>query len=185
MRVRIVDPETRTVLAEREIGEIEIAGTSVGKRLDREPSEWTPTGDLGFLTRDRLVLSGRLKDTIILRGENLPPTDVEAAAMPASRALVPGGIAALGINCDGTQVMVVVAEVRRHRQPLDDLARKMRELIGAATGHVPSDVVFVNPGSLPRTTSGKLQRGKIAALYEQRGLEPAFQKAPPNPPSHA
>ncbi len=186
MRVRIVDPVERRECTEREIGEIEIAGTSVGQRLDHERSEWTPTGDLGFLTAGRLAVSGRLKDMLVLRGENLPPADVEAAAMRVGGALVTGGVAAIGVNRDGTQALVVVAEVRSgQRPPLDDLRRRMREAVSTATGHVPEDIVLVNPASLPRTTSGKLQRSRITALYESGGLLAAFDREPAAPLSHA
>jgi acyl-CoA synthetase (AMP-forming)/AMP-acid ligase II len=173
MKIRIVDPRDGCAKTEG-IGEVEVSGTSVGRELDTAPAEWVKTGDLGLLSDGRLVIVGRIKELLILRGENVFPADVEAAVLEAEPLVVPGGVAAVGVDREGTQAMIVVAEVRAsgaERASLDDLMRRIRKLVAAATGHVPDDVLLVKPGSLPRTTSGKLRRGEIAAMCERDRLQ--------------
>jgi acyl-CoA synthetase (AMP-forming)/AMP-acid ligase II len=167
MRVRVVAADGSRC-PDGAIGEIEIAGTSVGRRLGESPGEWLATGDLGMLSEGELVVAGRVRDLLILRGENIFPGDAEAAVTEASPAIVAGGAAAVGVEAEGTQAMVIVAEMRAEAltSPIDALMQLIRRRVAGATGHVPQDIVAVKPGSLPRTTSGKLRRAEIAALYQ-------------------
>jgi long-chain-fatty-acid--[acyl-carrier-protein] ligase len=167
MRVRVVAADGSRC-PDGAIGEIEIAGTSVGRRLGESPGEWLATGDLGMLSKGELVVAGRIRDLLILRGENIFPGDAEAAVTEASPAIVAGGAAAVGVEAEGTQAMVIVAEMRAEAlaPPIDALMQLIRRRVAGATGHVPQDIVAVKPGSLPRTTSGKLRRAEIAALYQ-------------------
>jgi acyl-CoA synthetase (AMP-forming)/AMP-acid ligase II len=167
VRVRIVDPENSAELPEGRIGEIEVAGTSVGTPVSGAISEWIRTGDLGFLHKGGLCVTGRSKELLILRGENVFPADVEAAALGASPLIRPGGVAAVGLERDGTQAMILVVELRSSRagrQPRTDLRRAICERVISITGHVPDQIVLVSGRVLPRTTSGKLQRAEIQAL---------------------
>ena len=145
-------------------------------------SEWCGTGDLGFLSAENLFVVGRSKELIILRGENVFPGDVEVAALSASPLLVPGGVAAIGTENAGTELLVVVAE-RRLTNAVDEdsLRRFVRDRVAAATGHVPERVVFIAPRTLPRTTSGKLRRGEIANLYRSGALTQPHSAAPRTP----
>jgi acyl-CoA synthetase (AMP-forming)/AMP-acid ligase II len=171
-RLRIVDSRTRVPLPEGEFGEIEVGGASVGRLLDAPKSEWVQSGDLGFVFNGELFVSGRSKELLILRGQNVFPADIEAAALAASAAIVPGGVAAIGIEQNGTEALVLVVEAHAgHPDVLaSHLDRAIGEAVALATGHVPAAVTLVDAGSLPRTTSGKLRRGEIAELYRRGGL---------------
>lgn len=178
MKLRIVDPGSGGPT--EDIGEVEVSGPCVGRYLDATQLEWVKTGDLGCLCGGRLVIVGRTKELLILRGENVYPADVEAAVLTAGAFVVPGGVAAFGVGRQGTEAMVVVAEVRAGatgHESWDGLQRRIRKLVAAATGHVPDELLFVKPGSLPRTTSGKLRRREIADLYRDGRLRLAEVRA--------
>jgi acyl-CoA synthetase (AMP-forming)/AMP-acid ligase II len=162
---RIVD-ESGSEVAEGTVGEIEVTGESVGLILGELPGLPLNTGDLGFFREGRLCVAGRKKELIILRGQNIYPSDVEAAALEAHPAIAPGGVAAVGIGADGTQKLVVAVELDRKASPsVEELARLRRlvgEQVSRRVGFVPENVVVCRFGTLPRTTSGKIQRGETA-----------------------
>ena len=127
------------------------------------------TGDLTYLAEGELVVCGRIKDVIIVGGRNLFPEDVEraAAAVDGVRA---GNVIAFGIEGrKGREALVVVAETKADvTGPLRDaVATRVRQAVGVP----PEEVVLVSPGSLPKTSSGKLQR----TLCRSRYLESALQ----------
>src|SRR5207244_1620179 len=105
MEVRIADPDTGLLCADREVGEIRIRGTSMMQGYLFRPDldelayrdGWFCTGDLGYMADDRLVVSGRIKDLIIIGGRNVEPTDVEqlVATVPGIRA---GSVIAFGVE---------------------------------------------------------------------------------------
>jgi fatty-acyl-CoA synthase len=175
--LRISDPETGTPRSEREVGEVEIRGTSVTPGYFRRPEAtaksfrdgWLRTGDLGYLFDDELVVCGRIKDVIIVGGRNVFPEDAERAAADIDGVRA-GNVIAFGAEGRrGSEAIVVVAEskavnVERVR---DSVARRVREVIGLP----PRDIVLVAPGTLPKTSSGKLQR----ALCRERYLTSELQ----------
>jgi acyl-CoA synthetase (AMP-forming)/AMP-acid ligase II len=116
--VRILDA-AGNALPEDAIGEIEISGPSVGRAAGSgDPDAAGPralTGDLGFLHGGEVVVTGRRKELMILRGANVYPADAEAAASAADPAVGPAGVAAFGIVTDGTEEMVVAFEVTAAR----------------------------------------------------------------------
>lgn len=173
--VRIVDAEGRTVPGDC-IGEIEISGASVGRPAAGdagEPSDRALTGDLGFLHDGELVVTGRRKELMILRGANVYPADAEAAAIAADPLVSPAGVAAFGVVTDGTEEMFVAFEVRTAMTPeaFDAVARRLNDAVGRATGHVPAVVLAVPMGALPRTTSGKIRRHELGTLCARRALD--------------
>lgn len=131
------------------------------------PDGWLRTGDLGFLDRDGyLYISGRLKDLIIVAGENLVPADIEDVVdqIPGIRYS-----AAVGIESErlGTQRLHIVAEVRDTAVDHDALSHLVREIaqrVHARCGHHPARVVLTKPRAIPKTSSGKLQRSRLAEL---------------------
>ena len=178
--IRITDPQTGSPMADREVGELEIQGPSVTPGYFRHPEAtrnafrdgvggWLRTGDLAYLAEGELVVCGRIKDVIIVGGRNLFPEDVEraAAAVDGVRA---GNVIAFGIEGrKGREALVVVAETKADvTGPLRDaVATRVRQAVGVP----PEEVVLVSPGSLPKTSSGKLQR----TLCRSRYLESALQ----------
>jgi acyl-CoA synthetase (AMP-forming)/AMP-acid ligase II len=167
MAVRVADPRTGGPRPEREVGEVQARGASVttgylggGDGLFTADG-WLRTGDLGYLAGGELHLTGRIKDMMIVRGENHYPEDVESAARAATGVYKRRCVAFVAGGGDGTgpERMVLVAETAvadpGHRARL---AADLRSRVGAATGLADLDVQLLPPRSIPRTSSGKLRR---------------------------
>jgi acyl-CoA synthetase (AMP-forming)/AMP-acid ligase II len=137
------------------------------------PDGWLRTGDLGFLDRDGyLFITGRLKDVINLGGGNVAPIDIEDVVdhVPGIRYS-----AAVGIDSErlGTQRLYVVAEVRDESAPperLHGLAREIVTRVHTARGHRPSRVLLVRSGTIPKTSSGKIQRSRLGQMVTENAL---------------
>jgi fatty-acyl-CoA synthase len=177
LEIRIVDPESGTSRHDREVGELEIRGTSVTPGYYGRPDltadlfhdEWLRTGDLAYTLDGELVMCGRIKDVIIVGGRNVFPEDVERAA-GATEGVRAGNVIAFGVDGKGKEGVVVVAETKGADHA--STRRSVVERVRAAIGLPPKDVVLVAPGSLPKTSSGKLQRSLCRQRYLSEGLEP-------------
>jgi fatty-acyl-CoA synthase len=180
LEIRIIDPDTGMPLREREVGELEIRGTSVTPGYYRRPDAnaelfhdgWLRTGDLAYLLGGQLVVCGRIKDVIIVGGRNLFPEDVERAVgqLEGVRA---GNVIAFGVDGDrGRESLVVVAESRAVDDDLTAVRRLVAERVRDAVGVPARDIVLVAPGSLPKTSSGKLQRTLCKRYYRDGRLTP-------------
>jgi len=178
LEIRVVDPVTGTRRSDREVGELEIRGTSVTpgyyKRRDATAAAfrdgWLRTGDLAYLLDGELVVCGRIKDMIIVGGRNVYPEDVEraVASIDGVRA---GNVIAFGVEGRaGKEGVVVVAETRSDDPTLTRkwVADRVRETVGLPA----RDIVLVAPGTLPKTSSGKLQRSLCRQRYLSEDLEP-------------
>ncbi len=168
-------------LSEGRVGEILVRGASVMVGYDQDPAAtraafhegWLRTGDLGFRLDGELYVTGRRKDVIIVRGENLYAQDVEALAAEVSGVWARQAMA-VGLPGDGTEGLVVFAETRT-REPnwRNVIVRAISESVAGTLGIAPLDVVLLRPGELPRTTSGKPERYRGAELYARwRGESP-------------
>jgi len=162
--------------AEREVGEIWFRGPSVMRGYFNNPGAtvevlrdgWLRTGDLGYSAGGCLHVTGRSKELIIKRGRNYQPQDFETACLTVPE-LRPGRTVAFGASnsVTGTEDIVLVAEVRDPARAADPrLVRRVTSVVGEHTGLPPDRVELLQPGVLPKTTSGKLQRGKVRAAYE-------------------
>lgn len=170
MEVRISCGDQAAGNASREIGEIEIRGASMMAgylgQQPIDPDDWFATGDLGYLGAGGLVVCGRATEVISIAGRNIFPTEVELVAAQV-RGVREGAVVALGTGDRSTRPGLVVAA--EFRGPDEANARaELIQRVASECGIVPSDVVFVSPGSLPRTSSGKLRR-----LAVRRSLEMA------------
>ncbi|MFH8499815.1 fatty acyl-AMP ligase [Streptomyces coeruleorubidus] len=189
-RVRVADPVTRALLSEGEVGEIWVQGPNVGRGYWNRgaedvfgaefadsaagPGGWLRTGDLGTVLDGQLVVTGRLKDLIIVDGRNHYPQDVEATAQDADPVVRRDRLAAFGVPGGAGERVVIVAEHARTAR-LDGLdvpavVRAVRGAVSARHGLRLADVVLVPPGTVPRTSSGKVSR----ALTRARYLEGAY-----------
>jgi len=174
--IRVVD-EKGGDCREGEIGEIEVSGLSVGMVIGESAGGdgTVRTGDLGYVAGGELHVTGRRKELIILRGQNVFPSDVEAAALAADPSLKAGGVAAIGIRQGGTEALMVLVEVDQKKARTADLAklgRAVSQAVSSASGFTPKSVVPVAAGALPRTTSGKLQRTLIGEMLAAGTLRP-------------
>lgn len=164
MEVRIEPREGVTTDTDaRDIGEVAIRGTSMmsGYRggESHDPQNWFRTGDLGYLVDGGLVVCGRAKEIITVAGRNVFPADVErvAAQVPGVRE---GAVVAVGIGERTIRPsLVIVAEFRGPDEA--DARSQLIQTVASECGVVPSEVSFVRPGALPRTSSGKLRRLEV------------------------
>jgi fatty-acyl-CoA synthase len=181
LEIRIVDPDTFEERPERHVGELIIRGTSVTPGYYRRPDAttalfhdgWLRTGDLAYLLDDELVLCGRIKDVIIVGGRNVFPEDIERAVgvVDGVRA---GNVIAIGVEgYKGKESVVVVAEVRLDGGELERVRADVHHRTLEVCGIPPRDVMLVRPGTLPKTSSGKLQRAKCKEQYLDSSLSMA------------
>ncbi|MEC4574221.1 fatty acyl-AMP ligase [Streptomyces virginiae] len=186
--VAVVDPRARTRCRPGQVGEIWVAGDSVAvgywqrPDLSREAFEATladgddqgpymRTGDLGFRTQDGLFVCGRIKDVIIVGGRNHYPHDIERTAESAHPAVRPGCVAAFGVTTDGVEQVVVAAELRREagdgsdREAREDVVNAVLRAVAQEHRLTVREVVLLPAGTLPKTSSGKLQRRETRKEY--------------------
>jgi len=173
LEVRVAD-EQGNVLPERYVGEVQVRGPSVtpgyihdpeATARSRTPDGWLRTGDLGYLAAGELYPCGREKDVIIIHGRNYHAHDLEAIASELADVRT-GNVVAFGVpgRGEGGEELVLVAESR----VIDDndrIAKEIRGRIAEAMMVTPQDVRVVPPGTLPKTSSGKLKRSATKDLY--------------------
>ncbi len=197
--VLVVDPEAGVPSAGEAVGEIWVSGPSVAAGYWNRPEEtretfgavlqdgrghplrYLRTGDLGFVRGGELVVTGRLKDLIILRGRNLYPQDVELTAEQAHPALRAGGGAAFSVEEQGEERLVVVFEVGReagrHPGELSTIADAIRRAVAEEHGVRVAGVALVRTGTIPKTSSGKIRRRECRARYLDGGLEILYRSS--------
>ncbi|MEQ1905165.1 MAG: aminotransferase class I/II-fold pyridoxal phosphate-dependent enzyme [Pirellulaceae bacterium] len=183
----IVHPESRKLMPENEIGEVWVTSSSVGQGYWNKPEEtartfhatlnpdngkrYLRTGDLGFMDRGELFITGRLKDMIIIRGVNRYPQDIEATVEACDQRLRNSGAAAFAVQRWDREHLVVVAEVERSpNSGLDGIIEKIRKSVIAEHDVPPDAIVLVRANSVPKTSSGKVQRHACRINYLENKL---------------
>lgn len=169
--VRIVEPEGGTELGPRSVGELELRGDCITPGYYRNPDatravfhgEWLRTGDLGYLVDGELVVCGRSTDMIIFGGRNIYPEDIERAVSKV-RGVRSGNVIAFGIEGRKNRERMVVVAESKDADPEEVRAAAARQ-VTASSGLPAADIVVVEPGSLPKTSSGKLQRSRCRQSY--------------------
>ncbi|WP_339539814.1 non-ribosomal peptide synthetase [Pseudomonas sp. RA_5y_Pfl1_P24] len=184
--VLIADPHTLTELAENNVGELWATGPSIAHGYWRNPvatattfvqhagRTWLRTGDLGFIREGEVYITGRLKDLLIVRGHNLYPQDIEQTIEREVEVVRKGRVAAFAVNDQGLEGIGIAAEISRSVQkilPPDALIKAIRQAVAEAYQEAPSVVVLLNPGALPKTSSGKVQRAACALRYVDGSLD--------------
>jgi acyl-CoA synthetase (AMP-forming)/AMP-acid ligase II len=157
-------------LPDGQVGELFVQGPSVtdGYWDDEEATNrvfvdgGVKTGDLGYLSDGQLHVTGRLKDTIIVRGRNYDPTPIEVAAGRVDGIRM-GNVAAFSVSDELTERLIVAAEYREGDP--DTIESTIVRAVQREVGLTVSEVVLIEPGSLPKTTSGKLQRAATRKQY--------------------
>jgi fatty-acyl-CoA synthase len=170
LAMRIADPVTGEALGERIVGELELRGDCITRGYFRRPDlthlafhdDWLRTGDRAYIADGELVVCDRLKDVVIVMGRNYSPIEIEraAATVPGVRA---GNVVAFGVPGHPHEQLVIIAEVRsnRHRRIRDEITKAVRNAVGVT----PAEIVLSEPGALPKTSSGKLQRSLCRSDY--------------------
>jgi acyl-CoA synthetase (AMP-forming)/AMP-acid ligase II len=175
--VRVVDPDTCVPVEDDRVGEIWVRGpaTSSGywnradneaffaARLEGGEPTFLRTGDLGFVHAGELYICGRRKDMIIISGRNLFPPDIEATAEVAVPTIRKGCCAAFSIERDGEERLVIVAE--HDAAHAADVIREIKRAVVEHHQVAPFDVLVVGAGTLPKTSSGKLERYACRRAY--------------------
>ncbi len=179
----IVDPETCTPCEPDRVGEIWVRGPSIARGYWNRPEEtahtfggqlagsgesgFLRTGDLGFVSEGQLFVTGRIKDVIIIRGRNYYPQDLEDVVSKAHPALRLGAGCAFAAPVKGQERLVIVQELDRQFRETDlaQLVRDIRRAVAEEHELEVGAVVVVRHASLPRTTSGKIQRALCRDRY--------------------
>ncbi|GAB4152428.1 MAG: hypothetical protein Fur0021_17200 [Candidatus Promineifilaceae bacterium] len=191
-RVRIVHPDSGAPYAPDEtgttpVGEIWIAGPTVARGYWQRPQETAHTfqayttdgdgpflrsGDLGFWHQGELFVTGRLKDLIIIRGRNHYPQDIERTVEQSHAAVRAGCVAAFAIETSATEQLVVVAELRQETDQADFSAiiATIRASITREHDIAPYAIALIHPTTIPKTTSGKIQRHASRAAFLNKTL---------------
>lgn len=197
----VVDPDSRRPAGPGRVGEIWLASAAVargyrgggaraqapvfGVPLEDGSGAWLRSGDLGFLRDGELFVTGRLKDLVIVNGRNLYPQDIEALVEEVAGFLEPNRCAAFGVEDGGHERLALVLEadrrlVRAARRghadgasiaQLDALAQRIRSAVASRFGTTVELLVLVRPGTIPRTSSGKVQRARCRLLAAQGELD--------------
>lgn len=186
-RVIIVHPKSRAVLSADQIGEIWVNSPSVGKGYweKEEPTRevfqaytadgagpFLRTGDLGFIFQNQIFVAGRLKDMIIVRGVNRYPQDIEQTAELAHDALQGGLVAAFAANAADRERLVICAEIpRKEGSDWNAVIQAIRRDVTQQHELPPDAVLLVRLGTLPRTSSGKVQRHACKLEYQEETLK--------------
>lgn len=189
----VVDPESKRIQPENRVGEIWTRGASVGAGYLNCPEEtervfhaltedksgpYLRTGDLGFFREGMLFVTGRIKDLIIVNGKNYYPQDIERALDNGDSHIKPGAALAFSVRAAGdrTEDVIVVIETRaKSAIVFEQIASAIRLDVLSAVGLAPAQIIGVDPGTLPRTSSGKLRRSACKSSYVDGSLASRFR----------
>jgi 8-amino-7-oxononanoate synthase len=188
LRMAIVAPDSGKRAAPDAIGEVWVAGDSVGKGYWRNPEKtaaafharlddgddgpFLRTGDLGFMHEQQLYITGRSDDLIIVRGLNHHPQDIEASARQSHALLASGHGAAFAIDEDGAQRVVLVHEVVRNGSAdLAPVIAAIRTAVLDEHGLALAAVVLIRCGTIAKTSSGKVRRQATCAAFRADELK--------------
>ncbi len=172
LEFRVVDPASNEVLSDRKVGELQIRGTSVTPGYYQRPEandelfdgDWLKTGDLAYMLDGQMAMCGRIKDLIIVGGRNVYPQDIERAVGELNSVRTGNVIAFSATGRNGKEHVVVVAETRM-MENLDEVRSQVSDATLQTVGVPCREVVLVSPSSLPKTSSGKLQRALCRKQY--------------------
>jgi amino acid adenylation domain-containing protein len=172
-QVSIRNPDNGAACKHGTTGEIWASGPSIAQGYWNKPEAtaatfvefdgrtWLRTGDLGFIHQDQLYVAGRIKDLIIVRGHNLYPQDIEQVIEREVEAVRKGRVAAFAVEGSDGEGIGIAAEISRNLQklmPSDKLVELLSAVVSGTCGEPLQVVLLLNPGALPKTSSGKLQR---------------------------
>ncbi len=188
-KIIIVDARLKERSIPGKVGEIWIRGLNVSQGYWESPIEtkktfraylangegpYLRTGDLGFISNKDLFITGRLNEMIIIRGRNHYPQDIESTVQRCHPALTKGGGASFLVEKGGFEQLVVVQEVERkylRKLDVDSVIKQIRRTISDHHGVQVTEIVLVRPGSVLRTSSGKVRRLACRTAFLAGGLQ--------------
>ncbi|WP_013334465.1 fatty acyl-AMP ligase [Gloeothece verrucosa] len=185
----IVNPETLIECLPEEVGEIWVSSSSVAQGYWEQPEEtkkvfkayladkvqgpFLRTGDLGFIRDGELFVTGRIKDLIIIRGQNYYPQDIELAVEKSHPALRSNSGAAFSVEMKGQEKLIIVQEVERtylRNLNINEIVSSIRQVVTKEFELQVYATVLVKPASIPKTSSGKIQRHRCREQFLQGTL---------------
>lgn len=185
--VIIIKPDSLTLCNPDEVGEIWVSGPSVAKGYWNQPDETENTfsahltdtakgpflrsGDVGFLDHGQLYVTGRVKDLIIIRGRNLYPQDIEATVQETHRALRPGCGAAFSVDLSQEEKLIIVQEVDGTSLDTGKVIGGIRKAVAETYEASTHAVVLIKAGTIPKTSSGKIQRRMCRSKFLEGSLD--------------
>ena len=172
--IRIVDEAGREVQERRE-GRLEFRGPSAtsgyfhneAKTRELFRDGWLDSGDQAYIANGDVFITGRIKDIIIRAGQHVYPQELEEAVGDIAGA-IKGAVAAFGVHdpVSGTERIVLLAETAQTATAeLESLKARARAVVTEIIGSPPDDIVFVEPGTVPKTSSGKIRRAAAKEHY--------------------
>lgn len=201
--VIVVDPQSRIPCTEGQEGEIWVSGPSVADGYWNRPDETRHTfmaytadnsvgpclrtGDLGILKNETLYVTSRIKDLIIIRGKNHYPQDIERTVESSHRSLRPGCGAAFSCDIDGEERLIVAQEVKHSfdiKADADAVIRSICQSVARVHQIEVSAVYLLNTGTIPKTSSGKIQRHACRELFLENSFESAATWEPMGRSNH-
>jgi fatty-acyl-CoA synthase len=178
--IRIVDVESRAVLDDRRVGEIEICGPSVMQGYYEMPEAtsetigedgWMRTGDLGYLADGNIYICGRAKDVIIVNGKNYYPQDIERIASEVHGIRQDQCVAFARAGADGSEECVLVAEATKLSDDPGSISSAIKNRVRSELGVSVAEVVLIKRNTMPKTSSGKVRRRETKSRLECSRLE--------------
>ena len=190
----IVDPETALPCPPETVGEIWVSVASIaqGYWQDEDATEkafnaylpdnkkpFLRTGDLGFLHQGELFVTGRIKDIIIIRGRNYYPQDIETTVKNCHPALRDHSCVATSITSEEGEKLVIIGEIKRKLEQkinFQEIVNTIRSHVSRKHGIQTNKIVLVKQGSIPKTSSGKIQRLAGKKAYLENNISIIFQE---------
>jgi acyl-CoA synthetase (AMP-forming)/AMP-acid ligase II/acyl carrier protein len=165
----IVQPNSIEIVEDGTIGEILVSGSSVAEGYYKLVAEnfnciinnkkYLRTGDLGFLKNEELFITGRIKNLIIINGVNYQAEDIETITSNAHENINGNAVAAFGVDVNNKERLIIYAECRDIKMAeLSVIELAIGSMLRKELGIIPHEIIFVKKGSLPKTSSGKIQR---------------------------
>ena len=189
-KILIVDPQTLKPCQPGQVGEIWVSGTSVAQGYWKQPTEtantfqaylsdtnegpFLRTGDLGFMQERELFVAGRLKDLIIIGGQNHYPQDIESTVEESHKALRVGCGGAFSVNQTGTETVAIVQEIEHHflrTLDINKVVGAIQQAVSEQHGLQVHAILLLKPGSIPKTSSGKIKRYACKADFLEGRLD--------------
>lgn len=179
-QLTIRHPDTHALCPDGVVGEIWVSGASISPGYWQKPAltaetfpvvgetRFLRTGDLGYVSSEELYVTGRLKDLIIIHGTNHYPQDIEQTVEQSHPDLQPNGGAAFSVPVDDRERLVLVQELARsalQQTDYDLIFDRVLAQVAARHDLAPYEIVLIRPGTLPKTTSGKVQRRTCCSHY--------------------